>query len=571
MFLQLPPVVSIDIPEDIRYGPFVDTVVYEHIIGSGIILALQIGRVDIGDISYYSDASYFDDFENIDVLECPSNWYHSITINCDQYPLNINGFRRAFAFAFNKSKAVEHIYEGHASLHDSIVPSAYRWCAEDLLEYHYYEADIERGNAILDELGFTLNTTTGFRDAPNGEPFIVSGYYFEYSPEIMLLASEALDSLNINNDMDPLWTYPPPSSYGMVHSYSNFEYDTNMVWEDDLSNYRNASLSYWIDKYHEGKTYEEVFEASVQIQKNLHHNVPRLVVCQPHHLEGIRTDQFQGHVEDTYRYFSGPWTLRRIHQIDGTYGGTLWIACDWVDSFNIYTTWLRWSKEILDNLYSSLYSLDPNMNPISDLAESLLVETHSDNPSVPRNHTRFTFDIIQNATWSDGVPLTAEDIAFTFLYQLESLVYGNPAASSLTDIVAVYTPSPYRVVFEFSSESYWNFDKIAYEYIIPKHIFTTIGYEGWDTWNPVFDSEQPHVTSGPFVLTDFDYSEETYELTFNPRYHWLPSRPLLEPNITTTTTPISQDPTLLFFSVGAYSVIAVGVIVLLIKDRKQPE
>ncbi|MFW9963785.1 MAG: ABC transporter substrate-binding protein, partial [Candidatus Sifarchaeia archaeon] len=524
ILFQIPLVVCIDIPEDIRYGPFIDRAVYKVIVGDDQrALALESGAIDIGSI-YQSQVSTLDANPDIDILECPRNGHFGITINCSEYPLNISGFRRAFAFAFNKIKAIDYVYEGHATLHDSVVPSTSRWCAENLLEYHYYEADIERGNSLLDELGFAFNTTTGFRDAPNGEPFTVRGYNSPTGPAIVgaisQLACETLDSLNINNDWyNPGWEpWPRPQIFNdMVVTGWYFGYNT-IAWENliQFSNYRNDTVTYWIDKYNDWKTYNEVFEASTEIQKNLHYNVPRLVVCQDNYHEAVRNNQFQGHVEDANRYFSGPWTLRRIHEIDGSYGGLFSIALNGEpDGFNIYTAYSSYSHLILENLYSCLYSHDPNMNPIPDLAESMLVETHSNNSLIPDGHMRFTFDILQNATWSDGRTMTADDIAFTFLYQLESGLYGNPAADSLSGLFSVYAPSTYRVVFEFSSESHWNFNKIAYEYIIPEHIFTAIGYSGWNTWNPVYNPDEPHVTCGPFLLTDFE-DGEYYELTANP-------------------------------------------------------
>jgi ABC-type transport system substrate-binding protein len=582
VFLLIPIGTSVDIQNDIRHGPFISKAVYKVIVGDDqTALALQAGVVDIGSIGYLPVSTIYAD-PDIDVLESPRNGYSCITINCDKYPLNNSVFRRAFAFAFDKSKAVDYVYLGHGFPHDSIVPSISRWCAEDLLEYHYYEADIERGNALLDELGFTLNTTTGFREAPNGEPFNVIVYYSPSSPlkagKIAQLACEALDALYVDYYTYDDWGWWPwvlPEDYDMVVMGQNFEYDT-LIWEDHRSNYRNDSLTYWIEKYQDGRTYEEVFEAATEVQKNIHYNLPRLVVCQSNYFEAGRNDQFQGYVEDQSRYFSGPWTLRKIQQLNGTYGGTFSLALGQEpDSFNIYTTNSLYSRKILENLYSSLYSRSPNMDTIPDLAESMIVETHSDNPSVPQNHTRFTFDILQNATWSDGVPLTAEDIAFTFIYQLESSFYGNPAADSLRDLVSVYAPSPNRVVFEFSSESYWHFYNIAYDYIIPKHIFTTIGYEGWNTWNPVFGQDEPHVTCGPFVFTDFDYSDETYELTVNPDYHWLPQRPPLSPSVNNTSTPLTT-PDSIFEIVSialstTYVVVTAGIIVLLIYDRKHSE
>lgn len=48
------------------------------------------------------------------------------------------------------------------------------------------------------------------------------------------------------------------------------------------------------------------------------------------------------------------------------------------------------------------------------LTESYSLLTHEDDPSVPQNHTHITFNLVQNATWSDGKTLTASDVASTF-------------------------------------------------------------------------------------------------------------------------------------------------------------
>jgi hypothetical protein len=370
------------------------------------------------------------------------------------------------------------------------------------------------------------------------------------------------------------WVYPDflpweiPPTWSLLLSGRNFEYD-DLELDVASSNYSNDTYDFWMSKFQSGKSCKEVRDAAIEIQKILHYEVPQLVVCQTNYLQGYRTDHFQGHVEDLCRYLSGPWTLRRAHKIDGAYGGIFSIGLNREpNSFNIYTTN---SHMILENLYSSLYSHDPNMNPIPDLAQSMLVETHSNNSSIPDGHMRFTFDILQNATWSDGRTLTAEDIAFTFAYQLESGPYGNPAAYSLSDLVSVYAPTTYRVVFQFSSESYWHFNKIAYEYVIPEHIFTTIGYSGWNTWNPVFNPDEPHVTCGPFLLTDFE-AGEYYELTANPEYHWLPSRPPPNLNNTSpTSTPDSKNQTLQYAAFIVYSVVIVCAILVLISEIKHPK
>jgi peptide/nickel transport system substrate-binding protein len=288
-------------------------------------------------------------------------------------------------------------------------------------------------------------------------------------------------------------------------------------------------------------------------------------------MQGYRNDVFEGHVGDLAYYISGRWTLRKIHKIDGTPGGTVTVAIGQEpDSFNIFTTNSAYSAAILNNLWPQLYKYSPDLTPWPDLAENLITETHAENSDVPDGHTRFTIDIIQNATWNDGAPLTAEDVAFTFTYAFESAPYGNPAGTTLTDLVAAYAPTPYRAVLEFGTESYWHFSNFAFNFIIPKHIFNDvdgIGYQGWNTWNPVFDPAEPNVNAGPFTFTDFE-AGEFYEISANEDFYYYPQETTTGTDTDTTTEP---EPSTTFNAmlavvagaVGAAVVILVGGFVLL--------
>jgi peptide/nickel transport system substrate-binding protein len=185
--------------------------------------------------------------------------------------------------------------------------------------------------------------------------------------------------------------------------------------------------------------------------------------------------------------------------------------------------------------------MDPNLSPLPYLAKNMVMETHSTNPAVMEGHTRFIVDIVQNATWSDGTPVTADDIAFTVTYYFESGMFGNIASATMGELVAAYAPTKYRAVIEFGSESMWHFSNFAYTTIIPKHIFNDvdgIGYDGWNEWNPVVNPTDPYVTSGPFELTDYEIGE-FYELSANSDFCYYPNTHTLsttEPNSTTEPT-----------------------------------
>jgi ABC-type transport system substrate-binding protein len=174
------------------------------------------------------------------------------------------------------------------------------------------------------------------------------------------------------------------------------------------------------------------------------------------------------------------------------------------------------AEKVFLEMYDSLIIGSPEGADIGWLAQSFSAETHQDNPDVPAGRTRFTFDLIHNASWTDGSPLTAEDVAFTLNYYRESP--GNRYGAGLEDLVAAYSPSTYRVIVEFSTESYWHLYSIGYKPIIPKHVFIEIGLGGWEDWSPSPPGE-PMVTSGPFNVSV--YSRNNFvELAHNPEYFY---------------------------------------------------
>ncbi|MGY5870887.1 MAG: ABC transporter substrate-binding protein [Candidatus Thorarchaeota archaeon] len=546
-------------------GPYVDEVIYRVIRNQDQrILALQAGEIE-------TDNSFFDPVylpqlvadPDVSIFEAVRNGYGHFTINCRDAPLNESVLRRAFAYAFDKTAVTINAMDGFSQEHDSVVPYPNGWCVEDDFDTHYYTDQSAIGNALLDATGdFPIDSGTGYRTY-RGVPFNISIEYSartsDGSYKFPTFGVDALHRLDIDAAPGPSG-YPEMFSkldnhtdYDMMYYATNF-YSDDVDWlayeywsdyADDYgqnpTNFVNATYDGWRDQLLYGTTYEEVYEAASEMQKILHYNVPRLVVYQNTYIQAYRNDQFTGHVEDLGRYISGPWTMRKIHKIDGTPGGNVPVAIGKEpDSFNIFVTNSAYSAAILSQLWPSLYKYGPDLTPWPDLAESMVTETHSDNAAVPDGHTRFTIDIVQNATWSDGVPLTAQDVAFSFTYAFESGMYGNPAAADLSDIVAAYAPTPYRAVFEFSTESYWHFSDFAFNYIIPYHIFNDtggIGFEGWESWNPVFDSLQPNVNCGPFIFSDYE-DGEYYTIERNPLFHYaaIPYEPITESNSTSTST-----------------------------------
>jgi ABC-type transport system substrate-binding protein len=578
---------------ELKVGPYVDKIVYKVINSQDQrVLAMLAGEIEM-DNSFFDPVHYqtLDDDPDIDIFSALRNGYGHITINCRDAPLNESVLRRAFAFAFDKDRVSAEVLDGWSQSQDSLVPYPNGWCIEDELTPHYYSAQVTIGNQLLNDSGLFPYGPDGWRTYKNNPIETIEIEYSSSSVEIAggtaQVGVDALLALDIHAQTkaaefnEYISRLDSHGDYDMVFYALNF-YSNDVDWlayeywseyadtpYQNPCNFRNATYDACRDQLLYGTTYEEVYNASAWMQRILQYNVPRLVAYENTYNQAYRNDKFEGQVSDLGRYIVGPWTMRKVHLIEGTFGGTLPIAIsEEPDSFNIYVTNSAYSAAILENLWPALYSFGPDLAPFPDLAESLLTETHDDNPAVPAGHTRFTVDIVQNATWSDGVPLTADDVAFSMTYAFESYVYGNPAGTDIGDLVAAYAPTPYRVVIEFSTESYWHFSNFAYDTIVPKHIFNNvdgIGYANWDTWNPVFDPAEPNVNCGPFKFTDFEVGE-FYEVTWNPDFYFGVDHPEPTSEETTTTTPpggVDWTLALVAGAVGAAVVILVGGFVLL--------
>ncbi|TFF83773.1 hypothetical protein EU524_01915, partial [Candidatus Thorarchaeota archaeon] len=472
-------------------GPYVDNVVYTVISNDNErVLALQAGDIEM-DTGFFDPIHYetLDMDPEIGIHSTLRNGYGHLTINCRDNPLNYSALRRAFAYAFDKEAVVADVLDGFAQEHDSLVPYVNPWSIEDDLTNHYYTNNSALGNTMLEAAGFAIDGVTGYRNTPFGDPFNITIEYASTSTDlgapIAQMAADAFTSLHIDAQaqatdfFDYIARLDNHGNYDIVFYAAQFgDYDVDWLAYDYWSeyadvtyenpcNFMNATYDSWREQLLNGTTYEDVYEASAEMQTILHHNVPRLVVYENIYTQAYRTDTFTGHVQDANWGIAGPWTMRKIHRIDGQPGGSVTTAIKYEpDSFNPYVTTLGSSWHILNNLYPSLYRLGPDGMPVADLATNMVAETHSDNPSVPEGHMRYTIDIISNATWSDGSDLNASNVVYTFIYNYESGPYGNPAGAALSMLTAALAPTETQVIIEFASESYWHFSDFAFTPIL---------------------------------------------------------------------------------------------------------
>jgi peptide/nickel transport system substrate-binding protein len=140
-----------------------------------------------------------------------------------------------------------------------------------------------------------------------------------------------------------------------------------------------------------------------------------------------------------------------------------------------------------------------------------------------------TFTIRQGVKWSDGQPLTAADVAFTFnLLKKYPALDLNGIWSVLSSVTAT---GPYTVSMDFSAVAVPYFYYIADQTpIVPQHIWSAIS-------NPLTATVANPVGSGPYLMSKCSPENITY--TANPHY-WQAGEPKIHtlqyPAYTTNTT-----------------------------------
>lgn len=148
----------------------------------------------------------------------------------------------------------------------------------------------------------------------------------------------------------------------------------------------------------------------------------------------------------------------------------------------------------------------------------------------------WTFTLPTNATWQDGQPLTAQDVVFSYQYDMTGPgAKLRPVAKS---IAAVSAPDPHTFVITLKSVDPILLDEIggfSGVFIIPQHIWASV------TDPAHFQGQQALVGSGPYQLTSFDLSQGNYQYTaYNDFYL---GKPVVQ-KVNLVSLPSTADPLL---------------------------
>ena len=188
-----------------------------------------------------------------------------------------------------------------------------------------------------------------------------------------------------------------------------------------------------------------------------------------------------------------------------------------LDSLNPYLSVRAATRDVAFNIYASLLEEQadfqdgpPTFAP--DLAERWVADADG---------LGITFHLRPDARWSDGVPITAEDVRFT----QEAAVHPDVAwlaAEVKNEIATVEVVDDHTVHFRFNRSYPYQAMDANDGVILPAHIWGEIPYARWREDGP----REPQVVSGPFRIEQW-VPGQSIELVANENFYD-PERPRLQ-------------------------------------------
>jgi peptide/nickel transport system substrate-binding protein len=183
-----------------------------------------------------------------------------------------------------------------------------------------------------------------------------------------------------------------------------------------------------------------------------------------------------------------------------------------IDTLNPYVGVLASSFDAYQMMYDYLTAAAPaDMKIVPSLAKSW--DTSADGKT-------WTFHLHEGVKWSDGQPLTSDDVVYSYERVLapnstENGQYGT----SIPEGTKVSAPDPNTVVFQLpdASSTFLASTQSNGVPIVPKHLWQNVSEKDVGTYANDGSDGKPVVGSGPFILKAAKKGQY-YQFTANPNY-----------------------------------------------------
>lgn len=170
---------------------------------------------------------------------------------------------------------------------------------------------------------------------------------------------------------------------------------------------------------------------------------------------------------------------------------------------NPYTNTSAYAGGVYAYIFESLLTIDnTTLVPKPWIAESW---------EVSPDGLVYTFHIRNDVVWSDGIPMTADDVVYSFATLMDPKVDAAAQRSYLKDLDHAEKLDDYTVRFVFKRLYFRALEQVGYQPIIPRHIFDN----GMD-FNTHPANRRP-IGTGPFILSEWDQGRYIM-LARNERY-----------------------------------------------------
>jgi ABC-type transport system substrate-binding protein len=261
--------------------------------------------------------------------------------------------------------------------------------------------------------------------------------------------------------------------------------------------FSNATIDDVLDDMMAAKTAAKAKEYAIEATKLLAYEQPMIVAYNDAWVDGYRIDDWEGHMEfkgrgivqsgNPYGYYN----IRLKEDKGGPYGGTYKpVFSEGWESTNVLQQTEGYNMNFI--VWSGLMNVDPNnWEFMPDLAYEWEVEETTKGAGGVEDGQKFTFKLLENATWHDGKPVTADDCKFTY----DEVWPTSPELSYLIDNVYM-TKAPDKYTFEIytNASGYFEFGDATGINILPKHVWEDHGPD-YHLWVP---KASEMIGSGPY-------------------------------------------------------------------------
>lgn len=519
------------------HGGYVDRltfIVYPGEDRGAVFLALQAGTVYSYDenLLLSQEVPELEADPAIEVSSELATWYRMFSCDCDMFPTNLTGYRRALTYALDKHAVVENARGGFAQVMDNPIPLAFNfWTYESQMPMHFYTEDIVSANATLDaahiidtpdsphpgwryydaDMSGTWTESLDKRGdflAPDGlktEIIVSQGY--DPAIQASLVLVEAMEKCGLQGevvewDFNSLILVLPTPDWNLIcfsldidtPGYPNFLFDWFHSEGYDNSfifNFNNSEYDYNCSMFKNAATRLEARNWAWNCCQILIEEMPLVVCYNDEAIHAYRTDAWEGYIPQVgiNRMGGNSFTYQQIRLKDTSGGPFGCIPTEYVTvltnglrSTNTLKSGSKYTQTIMELIYSSLLTIDPldfDTNTAPDLAHTWWVNQTTASGDVQEG-MKFTFILYDNITWHDGTPFTAEDVQYSLMNIHQ---WGPYTRDNVANIYRVDTPDEYTVEIYSNTSSYFTFTQLIDLQILPEHIWSP--YESYNfSWTP---------------------------------------------------------------------------------------